>query len=576
MTIEAIVRLTLFNVMLAVVGTAVLVAMRPGTSRRDWLRLSGVSYLLGVAALMVVLTLSLVVSIPVTFASIVVAGLSIFAAGGAIARRRRSSAEDQAERVSTPLLSIPSAAVLALAIVCLEAIFRKGRLQGLIEFDGWDSWGPKAEQLYFFHRLDASFLHDLPGGSYPPGVPAILAAGLHAIGSADMVTVHLQYWFLGAGFVAAFVGVLSTRVTPLVLAPFALLVFVIPDIRSRSVDMYGDLPLGFLLAAGALLIALWLDRPQRWYVPAAALLFAGAVLSKREGIVLVACVVLAALVASADRVKHVWRQLLLVCAPSIAVWVLWQIWVAAKGLPSNGPEGGLHFLTDLGRGWNAFVAVKNNLFDYDLRLLSTTIAIGAVAVCLLAHAWRVAAYLGGLIVFTTLGCTAILWSDQNLQLDDINVVSRLVGGVTLMLVVVAPLALQRAWEECGPIRPLLPEPSRPLRLAVAGGLIAAAAIAYPAVLLAGGGARFPRASDCVVKPSDAGNVDVVFGHVESYADALRVRDRAATAGLPDVAMQQDGCGKLRVFVARPANAANVLQRARAVGLKPTLEAAAAD
>jgi hypothetical protein len=78
-----------------------------------------------------------------------------------------------------------------------------------------------------------------------------------------------------------------------------------------------------------------------------------------------------------------------------------------------------------------------------------------------------------------------------------------------------------------------------------------------------------------VNPGNAGNVDVVFGHVESYADALRVRDRAATAGLPDVAIQQDGCGKLRVFVARPTKTADVLQRARGAGLDPTLEAAAA-
>src|SRR5207244_1979920 len=138
--------------------------------------------------------------------------------------------------------SIWSGALLALLVVSLEAVFRKGRLQGLLEFDGWDSWGPRAKALYHFGRLDPHFLEGLPGGSYPPGLPALLATGLHAIGSDDVVTLHLQYWFLGVGFVAAVVGLLATRVAPLLFLPFALVIFVLPDIRSRSVDMYADPP----------------------------------------------------------------------------------------------------------------------------------------------------------------------------------------------------------------------------------------------------------------------------------------------------------------------------------------------
>jgi hypothetical protein len=201
-----------------------------------------------------------------------------------------------------------SAALLALLAVSLEAVFRKGRLQGLIEFDGWDSWGPRAKALYHFGHLDPDFLASLPGGSYPPGLPALLATGLHAIGSADVVTLHLQYWFLGVGFVAALLGLLATRVTPLLLLPFVSMVFVMPDIRSRSVDMYGDLPLGFFIATAALLVALWLEERREWQLPAASLLVAAAALTKREGVILAGCVVVAGLVASADRARKDWPR----------------------------------------------------------------------------------------------------------------------------------------------------------------------------------------------------------------------------------------------------------------------------
>jgi hypothetical protein len=584
MTVEAIARLSAFNLLLAVVGAAVLFALRPATTRRDFLRLAGVSYLLGVAGLMLVLTLFIVVGVPVTSLSIVLVASVILVAGGAVGRRRRRLPPDSGPPGSARFLSISSAAVLALTAVCLEAVFRKGRLQGLIEFDGWDSWGPKTKALYHFDHLDPTFLHGLPGGSYPPGLPAVLASALHAIGSADMVTLHLQYWFFGLGFVAALVGLLANRVKPLLLLPFALLVFVIPDIRSRSVDMYGDLPLGFPIAIAALLIALWLDRRRAWHLPAAALILASAVLTKREGVLLAACVVLAGLVASLDRIRIAWPRLLAVFAGAFAAWLPWQIWLAAKGLPANGPEGGLDFVTDVGRGWNSFVAVTKNLFDYDLRLLSTTIAIAAVGLCLLARAWRMAAYLGSLIVFSTLACAAIIWSDPNLQLDDVNVVSRLVGGVTLTMVVLSPLALQCAWEAGGskgaPASERAQQRQPGLRLAFAWAMVAAAAaIAYPATLLAEGGARFPQASDCVTAPTEGGEVMVVFGHVDSYPDALQLRDRAVRAGTGPVRVAQDGCGKVRVFVgALPSIAAaqEVARRARAAGLSPSLEAVSSD
>jgi hypothetical protein len=575
MTVRAIAGLAGFNILLTVLGSGILAALRRGTTRKELLRLAGVSYLLGVAALMVALTLLLVLGIPVNLLSTVLAGAVLFAATSLLRRRRRTpSGPRRPEPRAWALVSVWSAPLLGLLAVCLEAVFRKGRLQGLIEFDGWDSWGPRTEALYHFGHLDPHFLSGLPGGSYPPGLPALLATGLHAIGSADVVTLHVQYWFLGVGFVAALVGLLSQRVAPLLLLPFVLTIFVMPDIRSRSVDMYGDLPLGFLVATAALLIALWLEERGEWQLPAASLLLAGAALTKREGVILAGCVVVAGLAASSDRVRKDWPRLLAVLVAAGAATLVWQIWLWAEALPGNGPSGGLHFLTDGRRGWDSFKVVEKNLFTFDLWLLSLTLAIAAVGLCLLVRIWRPAVYLAALITASLLGCTLILWSDANLQLTDINVVSRLVGTVALAVVALAPLVLQLAWDaEERPGRTGAAAGMSAWRVAVAWGLVAAAAIAYPATLLAEGGARFPNASDCMHAPSGRGSVLVVFGHERSYPDALLLQSRAVAAGAGPVRSVQDGCGRVRVYVAATsmAEGEQVVQRVRAAGLSAKLE-----
>jgi hypothetical protein len=366
---------------------------------------------------------------------------------------------------------------------------------------------------------------------------------------------------------------LATRVTPLLLLPFALIVFVLPDIRSRSVDMYGDLPLGFLVATAALLVALWLEERRPWQLPAASLLLAAAALTKREGVILAGCVVVAALAASSDRVRRDWPRLAAVFLAALGATFLWQIWLWTHGLPGNGPSGGLHFLTDGRRGWDTLHVVTKNLFTFDLWLLSLTIAIAAIALCLLVRVWRLALYFGVLIVALVLGSTVILWSDPNLQLTDVNVVSRLVGTVVLTVVAFTPLALQRAWDAGEPRAAAAPR--RPgWQVALAWTLVAAGAIAYPTTLLAEGGARFPKDADCINAPSGEGPVLVVLAHASSYGEAAQVRTRALALGRGAVETRQDGCGKLRVSIAATSKASgeDLVRRALVAGLHASLEA----
>jgi hypothetical protein len=165
-----------------------------------------------------------------------------------------------------------------------------------------------------------------------------------------------------------------------------------------------------------------------------------------------------------------------------------------------------------------------------------TIGIAAIGLCLLVRAWRIAVYMASLLGFLITACTVILWSDPNLQLSDVNVVSRLVGTVALSAVAVTPLALQRAWGGAPRVWNV-PVWHR----ATVWGAVAVALIAYPVTLLAEGGARFPKASDCFQRGS--------IGYADSYPSALRLREGVAD-DRAQIRITQDGCGRLRVAKAR--------------------------
>ena len=122
---------------------------------------------------------------------------------------------------------------------------------------------PEAQSIYSFGGLDEELLDPLPGPSYPPLVPVLDAAAFHLMGSPDVVTLHVQYWLLGVGFVWALAGLLSERAPAWILWPFVLLLLVAPRIGRRFQTAEADLLLDYLFVLAALLVVLWiLDREQ--------------------------------------------------------------------------------------------------------------------------------------------------------------------------------------------------------------------------------------------------------------------------------------------------------------------------
>ena len=81
-----------------------------------------------------------------------------------------------------------------------------------------------------------------PNPTYPPLQPVLDAAAFHAMGGADVVTLHVQFWFLVVGAVAAVAGLLHRHAPAWLLWPPLLLVLVVPRFGERLLAPAGRRP----------------------------------------------------------------------------------------------------------------------------------------------------------------------------------------------------------------------------------------------------------------------------------------------------------------------------------------------
>jgi len=449
MTARTLLGLTLYNLFLLASGVSLLFAVRGWRSWGELARLSGLGYMLGVAATGVVYTLLLVVGIPFSLAAILVTGIALAVAGAAVGRRlgRRLPALPRA--ASLPRLSWLQAAFAAVTVVYLEALFRSGRLAPLEEYDAWAFWVPKAKVIYLLHDLDLGFFRSLPGQSYPPVVPALEAGAFHFMGSADVVTLHLQFWFLFVGFVAAAAGILATRVPALLLWPSLLLALLTPQITGRALQPQADLLLDELVALATILVALWLGERRDWQLAAASLLFAAAMLTKREAFLLSVCVLVSALAVTVREARRAWPRLVLVGVVAGLLSLPWRIWFMAHGLPSDAPQaGGAGLFDHLDRVWPSLELTVRDMFGYQLWLAVVPLAIAAVVAALLAGKRALPLFAAGVLGLGVAGFTWITWAFPTLPITEnaaLNPITRAVGSLVLISAGLVPLLLENGW-----------------------------------------------------------------------------------------------------------------------------------
>jgi hypothetical protein len=436
-----------FNAFLLVVGIAVLFGVRGWGSWNELLRLAGFAYMLGVAAIGVIFVIELVVGLDLSLVTILLTGAGLVFLGALIGRafgHRLPPAKLVLEGIS-----LKASVFGALAIVYAEALFRSGRLAGLYEFDGWAFWVPKAKAIYFFGGIDRQFFEELPGPSYPPLVPALEAAAFRFMGSPDVVTLHLQFWFLFVGFIAALVGLLAPRVPPLLLWPPILLLAATPHVLVYALQAQGDFLLDEFFALAALLVGMWLVERQPWQLAGATLFLAAAISTKREGYMLTACVMGAALVVAWRQARVLWPRLLLASAVAVVLTIPWRLLLVVHDLTHGGAEaGGFGLFEHADRAWPSFRLALSALFDFNVWLAVVPLALLAIGAAFFAGAKQLAAYASLLVVLLVAAFTWVTWAFPTLPITKqaaLNPIVRLSGSLTLALTALAPLLLVAAW-----------------------------------------------------------------------------------------------------------------------------------
>jgi hypothetical protein len=442
---HAILGLVALNAWFLAVGSAVLFAARGWSEWSEVVRLSGVAYLLGVASLGIGWVWELTVGLRMGFVMVIGTGVLVGGAAVAIGFRLGRRVPMKAPRWSRPRISIVSALFGALTVVYFEALFRAGRLAGLDEFDAWDFWVPKAKAIYFFGGFDHQFFRELGGPSYPPLVPTIDAAAFHFMGSPDVVTLHLQFWFLLAGFAAAVLGLVSGRAPAVFVWPPLLLLLVAPHVIGHALQPLADFALDELFVVATLCLALWLLERRTWQLAVATVLLAGAMLAKREGYLYAASAIVAAIVVTWPQRRTDWPRLVAVGLLAAAATVPWRILLAVRELPGGGPQaGGSGLLSHADRAWPSLRLALDSMFDFGIWLVAVPLTIVAVVLAFAAGARRLPVYVALLYAFAVVGFTWTSWAFPSVPLTTnpaLNPIVRLTGEAALLMPAFVPLLL---------------------------------------------------------------------------------------------------------------------------------------
>ena len=420
------------------------------------------------------------------------------------------------------------------------------------------------------------------------GVPALQAASFHAMGSADVVTLNLNYWFLTLGFAAAVAGLLAPRVRGVILLPVLLLMLVLPGLTGIPVPGGADRPLAYLVATAALLVVLWLDERQDWQLAAATVLLGGAFLTKREGLVVGACVLVAALAASwSDRRAAPGRGWRRRGAAAFALALPWRIWVGTQDFPDEGLESGVvATLENTGRAWPSLELALRAMFGYDFWLVLPAVAVVAALLGLR----RRCASAGGLHARLSRRSPSPPTPGSRgsqtffgLTLDySLNPATRFMVTPRPQRCGRDPLFLERAWTSASGERHHVADRRRGRLVLSWRGRSSSRRCSLSGV--DAGGRLEPPASWRALRPSPretnaAALRSTASGCVSSSGTSVPTwrQSLSATgsgAGFATTGVARDGCGRLRVFVEMvPSVGAGeaLANEAEEAGLEPTLE-----
>jgi hypothetical protein len=322
------------------------------------------------------------------------------------------------------------------------------------------------------------------------------------------------------------------------------------------------------------LIALWLDEHKGWQLALATVLLMGAVLTKREGFVLVTVVIVGMIIGSHGRLRRSFPQFATAIGLVVLTAIPWRIWYASNGIQSETPPLGS---LDLARARASLRLSYDALVEHSWAQ-APALAVLALLVAAAFGARRLALFqavvLAGFFLAGALGTYA--YRELELSLNPAaNPILRVTGVVVITGLGMAPLLLATVWRRHKPAREL-DFPGRSLSPRAAAVAVAAVLLLYPAAVLAGGAPAFPSQSECVraAKGDDVGELELVFGRFDSPDEAQSFRDEVVGIGFVGTEVSPDGCARWKVsndgidsFAAGEATA----EEARRAGFDPRLE-----
>jgi hypothetical protein len=369
------------NLLFLLAGSGALWAVRGWTTWREWMELSGVAYMSGLACVTVLATL-----VPIYGGSLsagvilaLVSGVGITGVAVGLARRRPFPVR----LVLPPARDGVAIVLTALTFALLFFFFRVARLQPMTSWDAWDFWMTKAKALYYFHGIDTSILRQT-WPSYPLLVPVLAAMNFRFMGGADTTVLGVQWWLLGVGFVGATAGLLRRVAPPRLTWLFLALFVALPQFDDRLLERTADWPLDLFFGVASCALLAWIVTRESWLLAVFCLTVSAVLLTKREGQLLVACLVVAGIVAAGVRERRAWLGIGGAAAIAYLPAIPWRIWWTSRHLSADTPRGGLLHATfaSLGNAPSAFHLVAQLAFDYHLWLGVAPLALVAAIACL--------------------------------------------------------------------------------------------------------------------------------------------------------------------------------------------------
>ena len=343
MTVSTVLGWLLIHALFVLAGAGFLAAIGLVTATPRSLALAlGPAYLVGVAAVVLVLIVLLVIGVPVSLFTIIVVSLLIAGALWAIALRRRANVT--ALERALPVTSGGERALIWIIGGLIVAYFLFAGTAFTDLPTNWDPahmWFLKASAIYHYDGLVPELFQNVQTYhffhmDYPLLQPTFQAAIYHGLGQEAIQWVHVELWglFAAAVWTAAWLLAPGHRIIvwlPAVAA--AAIAFGVPNAPTQG---NADLTVGLFVALGGLTLGLWLQRRQNAHLILGALFLAAAANSKKEGQIFAAAIAVGLLVVLvAQRQWRPLRNLVLAGAGALVLIVPWLAYIASNALPSN-------------------------------------------------------------------------------------------------------------------------------------------------------------------------------------------------------------------------------------------------